>query len=197
MMEERPRVEESPRVVHEDPHLMARLVMVDANVEAFKTMMKWICIVCALHNFVDNEMKLGSNTVAKVGPPTGPDDEALPPLSAPIPVTPLPVPLLIGCDDEPVGGCVDPTPLPLPVTPLPVLLPTGCDDEPIEGCEDPAPLPLPVPTVVTPLLVVPLPIEVVIPLPVEVVIPLPVEVVIPLPFVSLPVAPLPALVLEP
>ncbi|KAG5540311.1 hypothetical protein RHGRI_020520 [Rhododendron griersonianum] len=54
MVEERLRVEESPRVVHEDPHLMARLVMVEANVEAFKTMMKWIwwtsalCVLCTI-----------------------------------------------------------------------------------------------------------------------------------------------------
>ncbi|KAI8547356.1 hypothetical protein RHMOL_Rhmol07G0189300 [Rhododendron molle] len=53
-VEESPMVEESPRVVHEDPHLMARLVMVEANVEAFKTMMKWIwwtsvlCVLCTI-----------------------------------------------------------------------------------------------------------------------------------------------------
>ncbi|KAF7146811.1 hypothetical protein RHSIM_Rhsim04G0048300 [Rhododendron simsii] len=131
MVEERPRVEKSPRVVHEDPHLMARVVMVEANVEAFKTMM---------------------NTVAKENPPTGLDDEALSPLPAPIAVTPLP----IGCDDEPVGGCVDPTPLPLPVTPLPVLFPTGCDDEPI-GVEVVIPFPF------APLPVTPLPAPVLVP----------------------------------
>ncbi|KAF7126720.1 hypothetical protein RHSIM_Rhsim11G0080700 [Rhododendron simsii] len=124
-----------------------------------------LCIVCALHNFVDNEMKLGSSTVAKEGPPTSPDDEALPPLSAHIAVTPLPVPLPIGCDDEPVGGCEDPAPLPLPVLTVVTTLPV-------------APLPT---EVVIPLPFAPLPVEVVIPFPFASlpVAPLPAPVLVP------------------